>query len=183
MPKPWIQLVGILCLVTILANCGSSTDGECEEDDIGIRVRSDCQEPFQAPNVPVEGFDNRVVESDLNFLVTHDDNVNRYMSTLGDWWDQVKECSGIFPAESLGYDEKYLHLHFVPDNKMKTFTTPDGVENEGAIWVEYRYAKIIASDLFTLNGKYTRHQMLHYLLYLDGQNRMHSNPVYAACNV
>lgn len=146
----------ILAIMLFLVGCGID-DGEYE-------------------NVPHMTKD--ITEENAEFKITHPLH-NSYMYLIDQWWRDIEECTGI----TMDLTAAQLHIEFIAADVVK-YTDTDGEVKEahGVIWVKHQYAKVILRDLEYQWGLVTRHEMLHYILYLDGQNRGHDNPMFTVCD-
>lgn len=118
-----------------------------------------------------------ITEENAEFKLTHPLH-NSYLPVIDQWWKDIEECTGI----NMDLTAAQLHLEFI-DAPVITYTDASGEVKEahGAIWVDYQYTRIILRDLEYQWGYVTRHEMMHYILWLDGQNRSHSNPMFKKC--
>lgn len=127
-------------------------------------------------NVPHMSKD--ITEQNAEFKITHPLN-NSYLYLIDQWWKDVEECTGI----SMDLTATQLHIEYQAVDKITyvDVTTGEVEKAFGAIWVDHQYAKVILNDLEYQWGWHTRHEMMHYILHLDGQNRGHGNPMFEKC--
>ena len=145
----------ILVVMLLLVGCGS--------EDFGDQDR-----------VPTMSDD--ITEENAEFKITHTLN-NSYLYLIDRWWKDIEECTGI----TIDLTAYQLHIEYLD---VATFTYEKDGEDVvvvGLIWTDYQYAQVIQRDLEYQRGFVTRHEMMHYILYLDGQNKGHDNPMFAQC--
>jgi hypothetical protein len=144
----------LLLVVCLLVGCGS--------EDFGDR----------GPKMPDD-----ITEENAEFKITHSLN-NSYLYLIDQWWVDVEECTGI----TMDLTAAQLHIEYINANKVTYEENGEVKEGSGVIWVDYQYTRVIINDLKYQWGYVTRHEMMHYILFLDGQNRGHDNPMFAQCN-
>lgn len=144
----------LILVVVLLTGCGFSDE---EYKDV--------------PHIPKD-----ITEQNAEFKITHPLH-NSYLYLIDQWWKDVEECSGI----SMNLTAAPLHIEYVVGDQIQYTENGEVKKANGAIWVDHQYARVILKDLEYQWGWVTRHEMMHYILYLDGQNRGHSNPMFEKC--
>lgn len=117
-----------------------------------------------------------VTEQNAEFKITHTLPVEQ-LAMIDLWWSDIEYCTGLptdLTAAQLHIEYMDLdQVHYIEDDVVKYVN--------GVIWVDHQYAKVVQSDLVWGQGNVTRHEMMHYILWLNGQPRGHDNPMFAKC--
>ena len=92
-----------------------------------------------------------------------------------DWWNWLKACTGF----DVSIEHAPLVIEYVDLDSLDTSR-----DIRGLIWKELSYTVIVAHDVY--RGDFTRHEMLHYLLYQVGEssydNHNHTSTFWDSCN-
>ena len=152
----------LILAVVLLSACGASEDRD-----------RDREESKPITSYPI---DRTITEQSAQFTLTHRYN-GQIIDIIEGLWDSVEACSG-YPTD-LTTDS--LHIQYIP---VLSFWINEPLEEVvGAVWVDHKIAQVVENDLIYRQGRTTRHEMLHYILWVNGQNPDHDNPAFDFCNV
>jgi len=150
----------LILLSALIVGCGIL---DVDDDDL---------RDVNAPDIP-----ENITERNAEFKLTHP-LPGSYLSLVNQWWRAIEECTGI----TMNIKKKPLHIHYInADNVTYTDSNGDTKKAAGVIWVDHQYTRVILNDLRWEHGYVTSHEMMHYILWLDGQDRSHSNPMFKKC--
>ena len=123
---------------------------------------------------PLVTWSGNITEQNERFILSYDDD--RYpASRLDDheqWWLSVQECAGI----SIDISGQPMIVEYTPADQL-----PNGF----ADWIEWYDQYTRVSEQWIDDGKWTRHAMVHYLLFLigtaDNENSDHESIWFDSC--